>query len=64
MENLILNIVQTYLLVGIIAAVLVDVSIAVTKTSPRLTLIEITAAAIAWPAIAGSLLTKMINGNS
>jgi len=63
MENLILNIVQTYLLVGVIAAALVDISIKVTKTSPRLTLIEIFAAAIGWPVIAGSVVSKMLNGD-
>ena len=63
MENLILNIVQIYVVVGVVSAIIVDISIAITKTSTRLTFIEILATAIAWPAIAGSLVAKALNGD-
>ena len=63
MENLFLNIVQNYFIVGIVLAVVLDIAIRVIQVSKPFNLKDITVVALAWPIVVGSLATDYINGN-
>lgn len=63
MENLFLNIVQNYFIVGIVLAVVLDIAIRVIQVSKPFNLKDITVVALAWPIVVGSLATDYINGD-
>jgi len=64
MENLVLNIVQNYFIVGVVLAVVIDIAIRVIQASKPLTFFEMVCSIIFWPFVVGSLASKYINGNS
>jgi hypothetical protein len=63
MENLFLNIVQNYFIVGVVLAVVIDIAIRVIKVSRPFNLKDIAVVALAWPIIVSSLATDFINGD-
>jgi hypothetical protein len=63
MENLILNIVQNYFIVGIVLSVFIDIAVRIIKASTPFTFIEIFAVILAWPVVVATLLTKFINAD-
>jgi len=63
MENLVLNIVQNYFIVGVVLAVVIDIAIRVIQASKPLTFFEMVCSIIFWPFVVGSLASKYINGN-
>jgi len=63
MENLILNIVQNYFIVGIVLAVIIDVAIRVIQVSKPFNLKDIAIVSLAWPIVVGSLASDFINGD-
>lgn len=63
MENLILNIVQNYFIVGIVLAAVVDISIRLIKVSTPFNVKDIAIVALAWPIVVGSLATDYLNGD-
>lgn len=63
MQNLFLNIVQNYFIVGIVLAVVVDIAIRVIQVSKPFNLKDIVVVALVWPIVVGSLATDFINGD-
>lgn len=63
MENLFLNIVQNYFIVGVVLGVIMDIAIRVIQVSKPLTFFEVVCSIILWPFVVGSLASKYINGN-
>ena len=63
MQNLFLNIVQNYFIVGIVLAVIIDIAIRVIQVSKPFNLKDIAVVALAWPIVVGSLATDYINGD-
>lgn len=61
MLDLFLNIVQNYLVVGLVTAALIDLGISVNKVAQPFTLLEIVAVTIFWPYAVGRMLTKFLN---
>jgi hypothetical protein len=62
MENLILNIVQNYFIVGIVLAGVLDISIRSIQVSKPFNAKDIAVVALAWPFVIGSLATDYLNG--
>jgi hypothetical protein len=60
MENLILDILLNYFIVGFICAAVGDIIIWATRSSETMTFGEIIATIIAWPLIAGSVLNLIV----
>lgn len=60
MENLILNIVLNYFIVGFVCAAITDAIIWATRSSETMTFVEIIATIIVWPVIAGSVITMIV----
>lgn len=60
MGTLILNILLQYVVIGFICAAFVDLIIRLTKSSEPFTLLEILGAVVAWPVVAGALLTSFL----
>lgn len=60
MENLILNIVLNYFIVGFVCAAIGDAIIWATRSSETMTFGEILATIIVWPVIAGSVITMIV----
>ena len=60
MENLILNIVLNYFIVGFVCAAIGDAIIWATRSSETMTFSEIIATIIAWPIIAGNVITLIV----
>ena len=60
MENLILDILLNYFIVGFICAAVGDITIWATRSSETMTFGEIMATIIAWPLIAGSVITLIV----
>jgi hypothetical protein len=63
MENLFLNIVQNYFIVGVVLAVVIDIAIRVIQVSRPFNLKDIAIVALAWPIVVGSLASDFINGD-
>jgi len=63
MENLFLNIVQNYFIVGVVLAVVIDIAIRVIQVSRPFNLKDIAIVALAWPIVVGSLASDYINGD-
>lgn len=63
MENLFLNIVQNYFIVGGVLAVIMDIAIRVIQVSRPFNLKDITIVALAWPFVVSSLASDYINGD-
>jgi len=63
MENLILNIVQNYFIIGVVFAVVLDIFVRCMKASVPSTAIEIFAIMIAWPVVIGTVVIGFINKN-
>ena len=61
MENLVLNIVQNYFIVGVVLVVAMDIAIRVKQASNPLTFFEMVCSIIFWPIVAGSLASDYIN---
>jgi len=61
MLDLFLNIVQNYLVVGLVTAALIDIVIRVVKVAQPSTLLEIVAVIIFWPYVVGRMLTEFLN---
>jgi len=61
MENLFLNIVQNYFIVGIVLGVIMDIAIRVMQASKPLTFFEMVCSIIFWPFVVGSLASNYIN---
>ena len=64
MENLFLNIVQNYFIVGVVLAVIIDIAIRAIQASKPLTFLETVCSIIFWPFVVGILASKYINGDS
>ncbi len=60
METLITNILLQYVVVGFICAAFVDLTIRLTKSSEPFTFLEILGTVVAWPIVAGTLLTSFL----
>lgn len=63
MENLFLDIVQNYFIVGVVLGVIMDVAIRVVQASKPLTFFEMVCSIVLWPFVVGSLASKYINGD-
>lgn len=63
MENLILNIVQNYFIIGVVFAVVLDIFVRSMKASAPSTFLEIFAIMIAWPVVIGTVVIGFINKN-
>jgi hypothetical protein len=63
METLILNLLQYYLVTGVILSLVVDISIRVIKVSPPFSLKDIIVVALFWPTVISTLVQDYINGN-
>jgi len=63
MENLFLNIVQNYFIVGVVLAIVIDIAIRVIQVSRPFNLKDIAIVTLAWPIVVGSLASDYINGD-
>ena len=63
MENLFLNIVQNYFIVGIVLGVIMDITIRVIQASKPLTFFEMACSIVFWPIVVGKLASNYINGD-
>ena len=60
MENLLLDILLNYFIVGFVCAAIGDAIIWATRSSKTMTFSEILATVIVWPIIAGSVITLIV----
>ena len=60
MENLLLDTLLNYFIVGFVCAAIGDAIIWATRSSKTMTFSEILATVIVWPIIAGSVITLIV----
>lgn len=63
MENLMVNILQGYLITGIILSVITDISIRLIKVSPPFTFKDVIVVALVWPMVVSTLVLDYLNGD-
>jgi hypothetical protein len=63
MENLILETVKNYVIVGFVISIVGDFLIRTINVSPSFTIKDILAVTLAWPFVVGTLLSDYINGD-
>jgi len=63
MGNLFLDIVQSYFIVGVVLAVVMDINIRVVQASKPLTFFEMVCSIIFWPTVVSSLVSNYNNGD-